>query len=112
MSTQHNDPLWDILSRVPGDDPVTVIVVREPDAPNEIHVYGVDQPVVVDIDCGSADLTDRNEFLEWASSVYDDVDRLSKNDPALWHVYGIVQGYGDMHGLHSHDAIKAAFAEG
>jgi hypothetical protein len=97
----------DILAHLPHDGPVTVIVIREPDAPNEVHVYGADDYVVVDVDNGAADLTDRTEFLEWASSLFADVERLP-DGPARWHVYGIVKGHGEMHGLHTLAALQGA----
>lgn len=44
-----------------------VIVVRDPDASNWYEVFD-GEVETYDIDCGNADLRDRDEFLEWADS--------------------------------------------
>jgi hypothetical protein len=42
-----------------------VIVVRDPDASNDIYVFD-GEVETYDIDAGYADLRDESEFLEWA----------------------------------------------
>lgn len=44
---------------------IDVIVIRDPDASNEIHVFGDDEAVIVDIDLGHMDLSDPEEFQQW-----------------------------------------------
>lgn len=44
-----------------------VIVVRDPDASNWYEIFD-GEVETYDIDCGNADLRDRDEFLEWADS--------------------------------------------
>lgn len=44
-----------------------VVVVRDPDASNQIDVYG-GEVLVHDVDLGYMDLRDPDEFLQWAPS--------------------------------------------
>ena len=44
---------------------VDVVVIRDPDASNDITVFGDDEAVIVDIDLGNMDLSDPEEFEQW-----------------------------------------------
>ena len=95
--------------------PVVVFVVRDSDSANEITVYGTDGKVikddavvVYDVDLGYADLSDRDEYLEWADGEYSGIKCLPENHPARKSALDLVLRYGGPHRLTSHDAIKAA----
>lgn len=45
-----------------------IIVVRDPDASNDYKVFGPNDTQIVDVDLGYADLSDADEFDEWAES--------------------------------------------
>jgi hypothetical protein len=101
----------DFLAHVPADNELVVLVVRDPDASNEITVFGNDDAIVIDVDLGRLDLTDRDEFLQWAESQYEAIERLPQRHPARSCVLTIVWNVGDEHGFADNDAIKAAIAE-
>ena len=44
---------------------IDVVVIRDPDASNEIVVFGDDEANIVDIDLGHMDLRDPEEFEQW-----------------------------------------------
>lgn len=49
---------------------IDVVIIRDPDFSNDIHVFGDEDGAVCafDIDLGRADLSDPDEFAEWAES--------------------------------------------
>jgi hypothetical protein len=52
-----------------------VVVVRDPDASNEYRTFGA--PVyTVDMDLGASDLSDPDEFKEWADGQHEEAERL------------------------------------
>lgn len=54
---------------------IYVLCVRDPDESNEFTIYPADADVdIIDVDLGRADLSDWNEFVEWASSQFDAVE--------------------------------------
>lgn len=44
---------------------IDVVVIRDPDASNDITVFGDDEANIVDIDLGNMDLSDPEEFEQW-----------------------------------------------
>lgn len=44
---------------------IDVVVIRDPDASNDIAVFGDDEATIVDIDLGHMDLSDPEEFEDW-----------------------------------------------
>ena len=44
---------------------IDVVVIRDPDASNDIYVFGDDEATIVDIDLGNMDLSDPEEFEQW-----------------------------------------------
>jgi hypothetical protein len=44
---------------------IDVVVIRDPDASNEIRIFGTDDVVEVDIDLGRMDLSNADEFYDW-----------------------------------------------
>lgn len=52
------------------NQPIDVVVIRDPDSSNEFHTFGDErgQVVTFDLDLGYADLRDPIEFAEWAES--------------------------------------------
>lgn len=49
---------------------IDIVIIRDPDFSNEIHIFGDDEGVCAtfDLDLGRADLSDPDEFAEWAES--------------------------------------------
>lgn len=75
---------------------VEIIVVRDPDASNEIHVFGATDVLVVDIDAGRADLRYDDEFDEWAAGLKERADGCATVD-ARRLVAATVLTYAESH---------------
>lgn len=55
---------------------VVVLVVRDPDAPNDIEVHGAPDAIVIDFDLGYHALHNPGEYAEWAESHLENVHSL------------------------------------
>ena len=55
---------------------IDVIVIRDPDASNDIVVFGDDEAVIVDIDLGRCDLSSPAEWDEWQATKREQHDEL------------------------------------
>jgi hypothetical protein len=52
-------------------EPIVVVCHRDPDSSNEYRVFGAgrnDWPTIITFDYGHSDLSDADEFAEWAAS--------------------------------------------
>ena len=49
---------------------IDIVIIRDPDFDNEVGIFGDDEGICAyfDIDLGRADLSDPDEFAEWAES--------------------------------------------
>lgn len=48
------------------NDQVIIIIVRDPDASNDVTIFGTPAPLIIDVDLGYMDLGDPDEFIDWA----------------------------------------------
>jgi len=73
--------------------PPLVVVVRDPAFSNEYAVFGGDVETH-DIDCGSMDLNDPDEYKAWAESHLETASALEKNYPeAATYIRLVVRNY-------------------
>jgi pantothenate kinase type III len=78
---------------------IDVVIIRDPDFGNDIHVFGDTRGLVAtfDLDLGRADLRDPDEFAEWAENLAIDA-RYTVNGAAATLIASVVRNVGESYG--------------
>lgn len=114
MSVDFHHPARDDDGFAGQHRQTVVLVVRDPDASNEITVY--DPPVgglrTIDVDLGYCALDDPTEFLGWLGAQDGVITDLPDDHPAGEAIYEIIEGiwerYHKSRWSSVEDAIQAA----